>query len=40
VFLTTDSTLSPGVAALLYRLRWKIEKTYNTCKSKLHLTKA
>jgi hypothetical protein len=40
VFLTTDSTLSPGVVALLYRLRWKIEKTYNTCKSKLHLTKA
>lgn len=40
VFLTTDSTLSPGVVALLYRLRWKIEKTYHTCKSKLHLTKA
>jgi hypothetical protein len=40
VFLTTDSTLAPGVVALLYRLRWKIEKTYNTCKSKLHLTKA
>jgi hypothetical protein len=40
VFLTSDSTLLPGVVALLYRLRWKIEKTYNTCKSKLHLTKA
>jgi len=40
VFLTSDSTLRPGVVALLYRLRWKIEKTYNTCKSKLHLTKA
>jgi Transposase DDE domain len=40
VFLTTDSTLAPGVVALLYRLRWKIEKTYNTCKSKLHQTKA
>jgi Transposase DDE domain len=40
VFLTSDSTLKPGVVALLYRLRWKIEKTYNTCKSKLHLTKA
>jgi IS4 transposase len=26
VFLTTDFTLSPGVVALLYRLRWKIEK--------------
>lgn len=40
VFLTSDGTLPPGVVALLYRLRWKIEKTFNTCKSKLHLTKA
>jgi len=40
VFLTTDGTLLPGVVALLYRLRWKIEKTFNTFKSKLHLTKA
>ena len=40
IFLTTDATLLPGVVALLYRLRWKIEKTYNTCKSKLHVTKA
>lgn len=40
VFLTTDASLPPGVVALLYQLRWKIEKTYNTCKSKLHLTKA
>jgi len=40
IFLTTDSTLTPGVVAILYRLRWKIEKTYPTCKSKLHLTKA
>jgi len=40
VFLTTDGTLQPGVVALLYRLRWKIEKTFNTFKSKLHLTKA
>jgi hypothetical protein len=40
VFLTTDGTLPPGVVALLYRLRWKIEKTFNTFKSKLHLTKA
>jgi hypothetical protein len=40
VFLTSDSTLMPGVVALLYRLRWKIEKAYNTCKSKLHITKA
>jgi len=40
VFLTTDGTLRPGVVALLYRLRWKIEKTFNTFKSKLHLTKA
>ena len=40
VFLTTDGTLLPGVVALLYRLRWKIEKTFHTFKSKLHLTKA
>lgn len=40
VFLTTDGTLLPGAVALLYRLRWKIEKTFNTFKSKLHLTKA
>ena len=40
VFLTTDGTLLPGVVALLFRLRWKIEKTFNTLKSKLHLTKA
>jgi hypothetical protein len=40
VFLTSDGTLLPGVVALLYRLRWKIEKTFNTFKSKLHLTKA
>jgi hypothetical protein len=40
VFLTTDGTLRPGVVALLYRLRWKIEKTFHTFKSKLHLTKA
>jgi len=25
---------------MLYQLRWKIEKTYNACKGKLHLTKA
>jgi len=40
VFLTSDGTLLPGVVALLYRLRWKIEKTFHTFKSKLHLTKA
>lgn len=40
VFLTTDGTLLPGIVALLYRLRWKIEKTFNTFKSKLHLTTA
>jgi len=40
VFLTSDGTLLPGVVALLYRLRWKIEKTFNTFKSKLHLIKA
>jgi hypothetical protein len=36
VFLCTDIKLLPGVIALLYRLRWKIEKTFHTFKSKLH----
>jgi hypothetical protein len=36
VFICTDTALAPGVVATLYRLRWKIEKTFHTFKSKLH----
>lgn len=36
VFICTDQTLAPGIVALIYRLRWKIEKTFHTFKSKLH----
>lgn len=40
VFVTTDTTLRPGVIALLYALRWKIEKAYDVFKNKLHQNKA
>ena len=40
VFITTDPTLRPGVVALLYFLRWKIEKVYDVFKNKLHQQKA
>jgi len=40
VFITTDSSLRPGVVALLYLLRWKIEKVYDVFKNKLFATKA
>jgi hypothetical protein len=40
VFVTTDRTLRPGVVALLYALRWKIEKAYDVFKNKLHQQKA
>jgi hypothetical protein len=40
VFLTTETTLRPGVIALLYLLRWKIEKAYDVFKNKLHQQKA
>ena len=40
VFITTDPTLRPGVIALLYFLRWKIEKVYDVFKNKLHQQKA
>jgi hypothetical protein len=40
VFLTTDLTLRPGLVALLYFLRWKIEKAYDVYKNKLHQQKA
>jgi hypothetical protein len=40
VFLTTELSLRPGLIALLYFLRWKIEKAYDVYKSKLHQQKA
>jgi len=40
VFITTDRDLRPGVIALLYFLRWKIEKAYDVSKNKLHVQKA
>lgn len=39
-FLTTDPTLRPGLVAYLYKLRWKIEKTYDVLKNKFFETKA
>lgn len=40
VFITTDLSLRPGVVALLYALRWQIEKAYAVFKNKLHQRKA
>lgn len=40
VFITTDNSLRPGVIALLYLLRWKIEKVFDVFKNKLHQQKA
>lgn len=40
VFVTTEKSLRPGVIALLYGLRWKIEKAYDVFKNKLHQQKA
>ena len=39
-FLTSESTLPPGVIAHLYWLRWEIEKTFDELKNKLGETKA
>ena len=39
-FLTNDRTLSPGAVAYLYRIRWKIEKTFDVFKNKLFEKKA
>lgn len=39
-FLTTETTLRPGLVALLYFLRWKIEKVFDVTKNKLHQQKA
>lgn len=38
-FLTTVSDLPPGLIALLYLLRWRIEKVFDTGKNKLEETK-
>lgn len=40
VFITTNYNLRPGLIALLYLLRWKIEKTYDVFKNKLLEQKA
>jgi hypothetical protein len=40
VFMTTETNLRPGVIALLYLLRWKIEKVFDVSKNKLHQQKA
>lgn len=39
-FLTTAADLPPGLIALLYLLRWRIEKVFDTFKNKFHETKA
>lgn len=39
-FLTNEMTLRPGVIALLYRMRWDIEKVFDELKNKLRQTKA
>lgn len=39
-FITTENSLRPGVIALLYLLRWKIEKVFDVFKNKLHQQKA
>lgn len=40
VFITTCEHLRPGLVALLYFLRWKIEKVYDVFKNRLKVTKA
>ena len=40
VFITNDTSLRPGVIALLYFMRWKIEKCFDVYKNKLHAQKA
>jgi hypothetical protein len=40
VFLTTVDKLRPGLIALLYLLRWKIEKAFDVLKNKFHQQKA
>ena len=40
VFITTCMHLRPGLIALLYFMRWKIEKTYDVFKNKFKVRKA
>lgn len=40
LFITTDTVMRPGLVALLYLLRWKIEKIYDVFKNKLFAQKA
>ena len=40
VFITTEPSLRPGGIALLYFLRWQIEKVYDVFKNKFHQQKA
>ena len=40
VFITNDTSLRPGVIALLYFMRWKIEKCFDVYKNKLQAKKA
>lgn len=35
-FLTSVDDLGPGAIAYLYRLRWRIEKAFDTCKNQLY----
>lgn len=39
-FITTDYVLPPGLIALLYRMRWDIEKVFDEIKNKFGETKA
>jgi len=40
VFITTCNSLRPGLIALLYFMRWRIEKSYDVFKNKLKVRKA
>lgn len=40
VFITTCKSLRPGLIALLYFMRWKIEKSYDVFKNKFMVRKA
>ena len=39
-FITTDSSLRPGVVVYIYKVRWKLEKVYDVFKNKLFEVKA
>jgi len=39
-FLTNDKSLRPGTVAYLYKIRWRIEKTFDVLKNKLFEQKA